>query len=85
MDFDFYPLTLDALPKGEKGRVIAVRGGRGLVMRLSHLGILPGAVVRAVAQAPLHGPLLVEVNGAQVALGRGVARRVLVQPIESKE
>ncbi len=51
-----------------------------MVTRLSRLGIVPGAEVTVVSRAPVGGPVLVEVNGARVALGRGVARKVVVKP-----
>ncbi len=51
-----------------------------MVARLSRMGIVPGAEVKVVSKAPVGGPILVEVNGAQVALGRGVARKVVVRP-----
>ncbi len=44
------------------------------------LGIVPGASVRVVGRGPFRGPILVEVNGSQVALGPGIARKVLVVP-----
>lgn len=51
-----------------------------MTARLARLGIVPGAEVVVVSRAPVGGPVLVEVNGARVALGRGVARKVVVEP-----
>lgn len=48
--------------------------------RLARLGIVPGAEVEVISRAPVGGPVLVQVNGARVALGRGVARKVVVAP-----
>jgi len=52
-----------------------------MALRLARLGVRPGAVVRLVSSGPFSGPLLVEVEGLRVALGRGVARRILVRPL----
>jgi ferrous iron transport protein A len=46
---------------------------------LNTLGIHVGDAVRVVERAPFHGPVLVEVHGTRVALGRGVARKVMVR------
>lgn len=73
--------TLESLAPGQAGRVVAVHGGHGVALRLRRLGLRPGAVVRSVAQGPWRGPVLLEVAGCQVAVGRGLARRILVQPI----
>jgi len=73
-------MSLDALLPGQSARVVAIRGGRGVSLRLMQLGIVPGASVRVVGRGPFRGPILVEVNGSQVALGPGIARKVLVVP-----
>jgi len=80
MKLDFYP-TLADLPPGRAARITHLRGGRGMALRLARLGLRPGSVVRLVNSGPFSGPLLVEVAGVRVALGRGVARRILVQPL----
>ena len=38
-----------------------------------------GDCIRLLRAAPLGGPLLVEVNGREIALGRGVAEKILVE------
>ncbi|QAA75976.1 MAG: hypothetical protein BIP78_0208 [Candidatus Bipolaricaulis sibiricus] len=78
MSFDL-SLPLASLSPGQVGRLVAVHGGHGSLMRLRRLGLRPGAQVRAVATGRWGGPVLVEVNGCRVALGRGLARRILVQ------
>ena len=51
--------------------------GRGIVARLASLGFTPGVEVTMV-QNYGRGPLIVEVRGTRVALGRREATRVLV-------
>ena len=60
-------------------RVSSFLGGRGMEMRLSQLGFLPGNKIRIIRSAPFHGPLLVQVEGREVVLGRGIARHILVE------
>jgi ferrous iron transport protein A len=47
--------------------------------KLNQYGLYVGDVVRVLRVAPLGGPLLVEVNGREVALGRTVAEKILVE------
>ena len=70
-------VSLDALAPDAVGYVREIQGGRGLVGRLAALGFTPGAEVRMV-QNYGHGPLIVLVRDARVALGRGEARKILV-------
>ncbi|MFN3347287.1 MAG: ferrous iron transport protein A [Candidatus Bipolaricaulaceae bacterium] len=72
------PLT-EAIP-GQVVRVQTLTGpGRAVRLRLASLGIRPGARLTVLARGP-GGPLLLEVEGCRVALGRGLARRILVLP-----
>ena len=59
-------------------RVVRVRAGRRAVGRLADLGFTPGSMVR-VLKSFGSGPLLIEVKGSRIALGRGLAMKVLVE------
>lgn len=75
--------TLDALPPGRAGKVIKVEGGRGLVMRLYQMGFVPGAFVKVIVNRGV-GPLIVDIMGAEIAIGRGIARRIVVELAEGE-
>jgi ferrous iron transport protein A len=76
------PTTLDVMAKGSRGRVVDVTGGRGVILKLSAQGILPGMVVEKVGHLR-GGPVLLNVGRSQVAIGLGLARRVLVEVIDT--
>ncbi len=71
--------TLAHLPERAFAKVVALPCGRGLAARLIALGLTPGCEV-CVLQNRGRGPVIVEVHGARVALGRGQAEKVLVEP-----
>ncbi|MGC8837311.1 MAG: FeoA family protein [Anaerolineae bacterium] len=73
-------LPLSALGPGERAIVRRVVGGHGIVGRLACLGFTPGAEVTMIQNFG-RGPLIVEVRGARIALGRREAARVWVQPV----
>ncbi|MEA3326793.1 MAG: FeoA family protein [Chloroflexota bacterium] len=68
-------------PKGELVRIIAYRGGRGVGYKLRQLGLSPGREVKILRYAPMGGPLMIDVAGRSVALGRGIAARVTVEVV----
>jgi ferrous iron transport protein A len=74
-------MTLDQLSLGERARVITVRGGRRLQINLEQMGIHAGDTVVVAGSGAFRGPFLIEVRGIRLALGRGVARRILVEPL----
>jgi ferrous iron transport protein A len=61
-------------------RIAGIDGGHEVRARLATMGLLPGVVLSVLNRGPLGGPLLVEIDGTRIALGRGVARKVLVEP-----
>ena len=78
-------VSLADLPQGEKCTVVLAAGGRGMVRRLAEMGLTPGTEVRVVRSAPMHGPIEVSVRGVSLALGRGIAVRVLVKRLRNSE
>ena len=70
--------TLVQMEIGQTGTVIAVLGGRGFVRRLDALGIRPGKKVTKISSTLFRGPVTLRVDNAQVAVGFGMARRIIV-------
>ena len=68
------------VPAGESVLVVQVTGGHGLAGRLEALGIRPGTRVRKLSSTFMRGPVTVEVYGTKVAIGYGMARKILVEP-----
>ena len=75
------PTPLDAVGENKKAKVIDIQGGWGEKRRLSQMGIHPGDVVTVVRYGALGGPMVIEVHGFQLALGRGVASQVFVEEV----
>jgi ferrous iron transport protein A len=71
-------MALDTVGVRRQVRVIAIDGGHGVRSHLNTLGIHIGDWLTVVERAPFRGPVLVEVNGTRVALGRGIAAKVKV-------
>jgi ferrous iron transport protein A len=72
-------LTLADMRTGQTGTVIGVLGGPGLIRRLDALGIRPGKKVTKTSSVLFHGPVTLKVNNSQVAVGFGMARKIIVE------
>jgi len=70
-------ITLLNVPNGRRARLVSVSGR--LSSKLMQYGLYIGDFVRVLRSAPLGGPLLVEVNGREIALGRTVAEKIFVE------
>jgi ferrous iron transport protein A len=74
--------TLDRVSSGRRAEVLEIVGGCEACRRLGPLGVFPGAELRVRRAAPMGGPVLIEVGGSTVAVGRGLARRIRVRMLE---
>jgi len=74
-------LTLADVKEGTEVIVRNVVAGYGAAGQLAEMGITPGAVVKVVRKDVMIGPIEVEVGGARFLIGRGMASKVIVEPI----
>jgi len=72
-----FPLT--AAGVGSCVRLERIRAGEKLTHRLAEMGLTPGVELCVVQDAG--GPLLLAVRGSRLALGRGMAHKMLVSPL----
>jgi len=72
---------LTEAPLNTRLRIVGILGGEGVRRRLLALGFHRNDLVQLESQAILKGPLLVRnlTSDIRVALGRGVAQKVLVE------
>ena len=72
-------LNLAQMEIGETGKIIEVRGGLGLTRRLDALGVRPGKKVTKTSSTFFRGPVTLRIDNTQVAVGFGMARKIIVQ------
>ena len=56
-----------------------MQGGNKLAHKLLQMGIVPGTYTRMIRKAPFGGPVLIEVDGMEIALSREIAAKVMVE------
>ena len=69
------PLAL--VPVGQEVELDRIQGGEAVVHRLTALGLTPGVKIRIVQDSG--GPLVLSVRESRLALGRGMAHRIMVR------
>jgi Fe2+ transport system protein FeoA len=73
-------MPLSMASPGQEVRLVGIRGGWGIRRRLADMGLTPGENVWVVQSGP-SGPLLIAVRDSRLALGRGMAHKIMVEPI----
>ena len=75
-------VSLVDMRPGQSGFLVEILGGHGMIRRLDALGLRLCKKVRKVSSMLMRGPTVVEVDGFQVAIGYGMASRIIVEIVE---
>jgi len=73
-------VPLSKVPAGTTVRVARLTGGRGMVARLTNMGLNAGSEITVMRNDPA-GPLIVRCKGSRLALGRGVLDRIFTEAL----
>jgi ferrous iron transport protein A len=78
------PIDLAQMREGERGRVVDIQGGWGLLRKTDALGIRSGTEIVKVSSQLMRGPIIIRVGNTQVAIGFGMARKIIVEQKSTK-
>jgi ferrous iron transport protein A len=73
--------TLDHLENGQTAVIHEIQGGQGVRRRLNHLGLHPQDRIQVLRNGYFGGPVLVQVNGVEIGIGRGMAEKIEVEVV----
>lgn len=72
-------VSLVQMEVGKSGKIVELHGGQEISLKLGNLGIRIGEEIKKISQQALHGPIVVEIGKSQVAIGFGMATKVLIK------
>ena len=72
-------MVLTEAQNGSKVRIEGFLTPAGLAAKLRQLGLVPGDTATLLRQAPFDGPFLLDIRGREIALGKSIAARVLIE------
>lgn len=74
-------VNLTEMNAGEKGRVVNILGGCGLIRRLEIMGIRIGVEITKISEQFIVGPVTIKVgeSDSQISIGYGMATKILVE------
>lgn len=62
-------------------RIVKINAGRGAMINLSNLGLHIGNQIRFLRKSPFKGPVIVEYQGSEIAIGHGLAQKICVEEV----
>ena len=69
------PIAL--LAEGDEAEIADIKGAANICSRLVSLGIHPGMKAKVLRSGQGHGPILVEIGGTRIGLGRSICMNIL--------
>lgn len=72
-------ISLVEMSPGEIGSVVGMQGGHGMIRNMEGMGIRIGSKIKIVSQQFMRGPVVISCGNTQVAIGFGMARRIMVE------
>ena len=75
---------LAGMDVNQEGIIYRLEGGAGFRSRLQALNIRIGKQIKKISTTPFRGPIVVEVDRSRVAIGYGMAQKVMVEIIDQK-
>lgn len=69
------------IPAYKTVKIVNITGGKGSRRQLAQLGIGVGSIITIKRNAPFAGPLLIDNHGSSIAIGRGVAAKIMVEEV----
>jgi len=71
--------TIVDLKRNESAVVKNIAGGHGLKRKLNNMGLRAGSNVTKVTSQFVRGPVTIKVGGTQMAIGYGMAKKILIE------
>ena len=71
-------MVLSMIDPGKEVTLIDIRGGRGVRSKLYSMGLVPGVNLKILNRSG-SGPVMIAVKDSRLAIGRGMAEKIIVE------
>ncbi|MBL7054365.1 ferrous iron transport protein A [Candidatus Woesearchaeota archaeon] len=72
-------IPLSKLKSGEIGIIKQLRGGLEFQRTVNSLGVIVGKRIKVISVQPLMGPVVISMDNMQIAIGRGMATKIIIK------
>lgn len=71
--------TIQQLKDGETAKIKDIIGGKHFINKAESLGIRVSVQITKVSSQMMHGPITVKVGQTQIAIGHGMAKKIIIE------
>lgn len=77
--------NLAQMKQGDTSTIVEIKGGYGLIKKLENLGLRTGIKITKVSSQLIRGPITIQVGNSQVAVGFGMAQKIILEQSNEKD
>ena len=70
--------TLDKVISSQTVIITRINAGKSLGNRLANMGLHIGDSLQIIRSGQFGGPIIILINNAEIAIGRGIAKKIVV-------
>ena len=71
-------IALSKLKPGDEGTIKYLEDGFEFKRKLNSMGLTEGKKIKVVSRQLLRGPIVIRIGNMEVAIGRGMADRIII-------
>jgi len=75
-------ISLAEMKANQKGMIVGINGGHAMSARLYTMGIQEGVRITRKNAQPMRGPVVLEVANSSLAIGFGMAQKIMADVSE---
>ncbi len=75
-------INITQLENGKSATVLELNDNSDTMRKLLAMGIIPGAVITKKSAIPAKGPIILEKDRVQFAIGYNMAQNIIVEPLD---
>jgi ferrous iron transport protein A len=72
-------VSLAQMKENQKGKVVEISGGSAIKDRMMNMGLYPGREIIKLSHFALRGPVTIKLGHSVVALGHGIASKIVIE------
>jgi len=73
-------ISLAQIKANRKGKIVEILGGLNLQSKLMNMGVRSGKEFTKLSHIGLEGPVVIKIGRTILALGHGIASKIMVEP-----
>ena len=77
--------NLTQIARGKEVKIVEINGGKRFNQKIEAMGLRVGVNIKKLSAQVLNGPVTIKIGSTKVAIGHGMAKKILVRRKENEK